>query len=194
MSRTKSRYTFRPLVAAVVTAVTAASAALIYIQASGPAMASSSHRAILMEAPGERRNVALSNYRSRHCVNAPGGNGGNVLLLRCGSGWGQDRWDLVKVKDASGNPVPHQYFMINTKTRVCLEVGGWSTADGATGMTFGCHNGTNQIWRLSVRSDGYYEFRNLASGKCLDARLIEEWTDIYQWGCHGGGEQRWWIQ
>lgn len=150
----------------------------------------------LDEAPGERRNVTLSNYRSGNCVNGPGTDGGNVLILRCGSGWGHDRWDLVKVKDAAGNDVPGQYFVINTATKACLEIGGWSTADGATGMTFGCHKGTNQIWRLVKRDDhgGHYEFRNVGTSKCLDARFVEEWTDVYQWRCHGGGEQLWWIR
>ncbi|MEU7742863.1 hypothetical protein [Nonomuraea sp. NPDC049158] len=33
----------------------------------------------------------------------------------------------------------------------------------------------------------------MGTNKCLDARFVEEWTDIYQWGCHHGGEQLWWI-
>lgn len=164
---------------------------------SGPAFAdvpaARTRAALLAEAPGERHNVILYNYRSARCVNGPGTDGGNVLLLRCNSGWGHDRWELIKVKDAAGRDVPRQYFVINSDTKACLEVGGWSTADGATGMTFGCHKGTNQIWQLSLWNDGYYEFRNLASGKCLDARFVEEWTDVYSWRCHGGGEQRWWI-
>ncbi|WP_030455760.1 RICIN domain-containing protein [Herbidospora cretacea] len=145
------------------------------------------------EAPGERRGVLLWNIRDKRCVNAPGVDGGNVLVLNCRSGWGSDRWDLVKVKDAAGNEVPQQYFVINSATRACLEIGGWSTADGATAMTFSCHQGTNQIWKIWPREDGYYEFQNLAGKKCLDARHTAEWTDITQWRCHGGGEQAWWI-
>jgi hypothetical protein len=161
--------------------------------ASAAAPAARTRVAMLGEAPGERHNIILWNTRSGRCVNAPGGDGGNVLLLRCNSGWGHDRWELIKVKDANGRDVPHQYFVINTATKACLEVGGWSTADGATGMTFGCHKGTNQIWQLGLWNNGFYEFRNLATGKCLDARFVEGWIDIYQWRCHGGGEQQWWI-
>jgi hypothetical protein len=146
------------------------------------------------EAPGERHSVILWNYRSSRCVNGPGTDGGNLLLLRCNSGWGHDRWDLIKVKDAAGNDVPSQYFVINTATRACLEIGGRAANDGATGMTFGCHQGTHQIWQLKKKDGtGFYIFKNLGTGKCLDARFVEEWTDVYQWNCHEGGEQRWWI-
>ncbi|WP_062353123.1 RICIN domain-containing protein [Herbidospora yilanensis] len=175
------------------TALTLATAAAGLVLSAAPATAASAGRAALAEAPGERRNVLLWNIRDRRCVNGPGVDGGNVLVLNCNSGWGSDRWDLVKVRDAAGNEVARQYFVINSKTKACLEIGGWSSVDGATAMTWSCHKGTNQIWLIWPRDDGYYEFQNLAGKKCLDARHTAEWTDITQWRCHGGGEQVWWI-
>ncbi|MFI7444804.1 RICIN domain-containing protein [Nonomuraea indica] len=185
-------HAFRRRAAAAALALVAAFSTQVLAEAT-TAGASSVGAARLAEAPGERRNIILWNIRSRRCVNGPGTDGGNVLLLRCNSGWGHDRWDLVKVKDGAGNDVPHQYVVVNTATKACLEIGGWSTADGATAMTYGCHQGTNQKWHLVARNDGYYEFWNVATKKCLDARFVEEWTDIYQWRCHQGGEQLWWI-
>ena len=85
--------------------------------------------------------IVIRNRTSRLCLNAPGADGSIVLQLGCGGGWGVDRWNVVQVPNRPG------LFQIkNAVNQRCMEIGGWSTADGAAAMTFGCHGGSNQKW------------------------------------------------
>ncbi|MBN6056566.1 ricin-type beta-trefoil lectin domain protein, partial [Nonomuraea sp. RK-328] len=126
---------------------------------------------------------------SRFCVNAPGaGNGSIVFLVECGGAWGAGTrtWtsrtvggigDLVTIRKRG--------------TDQCLEVAGWSRHNGAAVMTWACGQQSNQYWRVSKDGAGWWLLKNENSGSCLDARVHENWSSVYQWGCHGGAEQQW---
>ncbi|HEX8347858.1 MAG TPA: RICIN domain-containing protein [Actinoplanes sp.] len=132
--------------------------------------------------------VTIRNRNSGSCVNGPGADGGVVMQVGCGIAWGNRTWNVTPVMNRPG-----LFEITNTVTGRCLEIAGWSTADGAAAVTFGCHHGTNQRWWVTRRGDGYYEIRNESGGRCLDARTTRDWIGLYQWGCHGGGEQQWAI-
>ncbi|GAB2714845.1 hypothetical protein GCM10010442_39590 [Kitasatospora kifunensis] len=70
----------------------------------------------------------------------------------------------------------------------CLEIGGWSTADGAPAQQWSCNTGANQNWSLVGGS-----LVNVNSGKCLE---IGGWSTAdgaaaQQWDCDGGANQKW---
>ncbi|MBX9422257.1 MULTISPECIES: RICIN domain-containing protein [Streptomyces] len=82
--------------------------------------------------------------------------------------------------------------VVNLNSNKCLEVGGWSTADGAGVNQWDCHDGDNQKW-LAVPYGGGNLIYNKNSGKCLE---VKGWStangaQIGQWDCHGGANQQW---
>ncbi len=80
--------------------------------------------------------------------------------------------------------------LTNFNSSKCLEVGGWSTANGAGVGQWGCHLGNNQLWFFGNSSKQVF---NANSGKCLE---VADWSrangaPVRQWDCHGGANQQW---
>ncbi|MFI6393198.1 RICIN domain-containing protein [Nonomuraea sp. NPDC050540] len=125
----------------------------------------------------------------RLCVNAPAaGNGSIVLLLDCAGSWGAGTrtWTSAKV-----GGIGDLVTIRKRDTQQCLEVAGWSRHNGASVMTWNCGPQSNQYWRVSKNADGWWLIKNENSGGCLDARIHGNWSNVYHWACHGGGEQQW---
>jgi len=85
------------------------------------------------------------------------------------------------------------YPLKNDHSGKCLEVYGWSQANGGNVVQWDCHYGANQLWTFVRHGDGSYSLKNLNSGKCLD---VYAWSqanggDVVQWECHWGANQRW---
>ncbi|MCX5195151.1 RICIN domain-containing protein [Streptomyces sp. NBC_00249] len=83
-------------------------------------------------------------------------------------------------------------LLLNLNSSKCLEVGGWSTANGAGVNQWDCHPGANQEWFGAPYGGGYLIY-NRHSGKCLE---VQGWSKangatIGQWDCHGGANQQW---
>ncbi|MEX0171256.1 RICIN domain-containing protein [Streptomyces sp. LMG1-1-1.1] len=77
----------------------------------------------------------------------------------------------------------------------CLEVGGWSTANGAGVNQWDCHPGANQEWTGTPYGSGYLIY-NRHSGKCLEVKgwSRDNGAAIGQWDCHGGVNQQWMVR
>lgn len=89
------------------------------------------------------------------------------------------KWDLV----------------LNLNSGLCLEVSGWSTANGAGVNQWECHGGANQQWLAAPRGNARL-IQNGQSGKCLE---VKGWSTangatIDQWDCHGGANQLWQLR
>ncbi|MFJ5547416.1 RICIN domain-containing protein [Streptomyces sp. NPDC093225] len=85
--------------------------------------------------------------------------------------------------------------LVNNYSNLCLEVSGWSTANGAAVDQWDCHNGANQQWIGETRGNARL-IRNAKSGKCLE---VQGWSTangatIDQWDCHGGANQLWQLR
>ncbi|MCX5195152.1 RICIN domain-containing protein [Streptomyces sp. NBC_00249] len=85
--------------------------------------------------------------------------------------------------------------VVNLNSNKCLEVGGWSTADGAGVNQWDCHDGNNQKWLAVPYGSGALIY-NAHSRKCLE---VKGWSkangaQIGQWDCHGGANQQWQIR
>ncbi len=76
----------------------------------------------------------------------------------------------------------------------CLDVGGWSSANGAAVIQWDCHGGANQRWRILDAGAGYWSLQNVHSGKCLDIRDVsyEQGAIAQQWDCAGSDNQKVW--
>jgi hypothetical protein len=86
-------------------------------------------------------------------------------------------------------------WLSNLNSSKCLEVGGWSTANGAGVNQWDCHVGANQSWAGTPYGSGYLIY-NSNSGKCLE---VKGWSKangaaIGQWDCHGGVNQQWMVR
>ncbi|MEX0171257.1 RICIN domain-containing protein [Streptomyces sp. LMG1-1-1.1] len=84
--------------------------------------------------------------------------------------------------------------MVNLNSNACLEVGGWSTDNGAGVNQWACHDGNNQLWAVVPYGAGNLVY-NAHSGKCLE---VKGWStangaQIGQWDCHGGANQQWTV-
>lgn len=75
----------------------------------------------------------------------------------------------------------------------CLEIGGWSTADGAAAQQWDCDGGANQKWIWTHIPGTGYTLRNAWSGKCLDVPGGGNTNGVHiqQWDCWNGNNQIW---
>ncbi|MFE1548733.1 RICIN domain-containing protein [Streptomyces sp. NPDC058718] len=84
----------------------------------------------------------------------------------------------------------------NANSQRVLEVGGWSTANGALVNQWDFHGGANQRWVSNGKwIDGQYwgTLENANSDKCLE---VADWGTgngaiVRQWQCTGGANQQW---
>ncbi|MGY0235674.1 RICIN domain-containing protein [Longispora urticae] len=119
------------------------------------------------------------------CYLGAGSNGSAVCYQ--GSQESDKQW-IFTYKAGAGGP----WEVKNDNSGKCLEVGGWSTANGAGVNQWDCHGGNNQKWVQRIRGYGY-EIVNVNSGKCLE---VGGWdtangAGVNQWDCHGGNNQLW---
>lgn len=99
---------------------------------------------------------------------------------------------------------PEPDVVVNANSRLCLEIGGWSTADGAGVDQWSClynSNGNpdaNQAWQY-VPVNGYYQIRNANSGKCLEVQgwgtgngaTVDQWDCLYDGNGNPDANQEW---
>jgi hypothetical protein len=85
--------------------------------------------------------------------------------------------------------------MVNVESELCLDVPGFSNANGAWIQQYPCNYGDNQMWafRAVPGQPGWITIRNLSSGKCLE---IPGWyanngVRLQQYACNGGTNQQW---
>ncbi|MFI8966532.1 RICIN domain-containing protein [Streptomyces sp. NPDC053493] len=86
----------------------------------------------------------------------------------------------------------HPQRLTGINSAKCLEIPGWSTANGAAVGQWGCHLGGNQQWYFSDQGATDLVW-NANSGKCLE---VADWSTangatVRQWDCHGGANQQW---
>ncbi|GAA1586325.1 pectinesterase family protein [Actinoplanes couchii] len=103
---------------------------------------------------------------------------------------------LLTTAVLAGLPQPAQaapstgvnYQLKVTKSGMCLDVPGASTADGALLQQWGCtSNSTWQQFSLVTSGSGY-QIRNVNSGKCVDARSGGQ---LQQYTCAAQTSQQW---
>lgn len=105
---------------------------------------------------------------------------------------------LIQVRDEIANFMPTHasaqpaFLIKNRYSGKCLDVGGWSTQNGANIIQWDCHGGDNQRFRIYDAGGGYWYLQAKNSGKCLDVKDWAMWPgqQIVQWDCHGGDNQK----
>ncbi|NNN30753.1 endonuclease [Streptomyces sp. S3(2020)] len=88
---------------------------------------------------------------------------------------------------------PNDFMLVNRATGKCLDVNGWSTADGANIQLWTCHGGANQRWRIEELPDGTSRIINTHSDKAIDVTGCgtADGTNIQQWTLVNNACERW---
>ncbi|MEU4208437.1 RICIN domain-containing protein [Streptomyces sp. NPDC026206] len=106
------------------------------------------------------------------------------------------------------------YKIVARHSGKCLDVAGWSKADGGKIIQWDCHGGANQLWEFvdigdpkscppgsggcSENAVGYL-IRSKHSGKCLDAGNADfpsppkQGASLQQWACAGSTGDPFWV-
>lgn len=131
-------------------------------------------------------NTVLRNAHSSLCADVHGNTAdrGHVDQHAC-SGGANQQWRIVP----SGTAVK----IVNVHSSKCLEIYGFSTAQGAAATQYTCNGGANQLWTRTAAADGTATFRNVHSGQCLEVYGHSTATAaaLVQYTCNGGANQRW---
>ena len=85
------------------------------------------------------------------------------------------------------------YVLTNRSSGKVLDVGGGSTADGATVIQRPSHGGYNQQWNIKPLGGGFYCLVNRNSGKLVDINggSQADNASVIQWPSNGGSNQQW---
>ncbi|MBB5955340.1 hypothetical protein FHS29_001921 [Saccharothrix tamanrassetensis] len=117
-----------------------------------------------------------------------------LALLVAPSGASAEPLHIRSAAEQGLSSAPREtYYFRNDHSGKCLDVYGWSTADGGEIVQWNCHYGNNQLFEGIYHGDGSYSLKSVHSGKCID---LYGWSNdtgakIVQWDCHFGNNQRW---
>lgn len=106
-----------------------------------------------------------------------------------GAGFNDKATSIRVTKTTSANPA----YLIKAKhSGKCLDIAGWSTANGAEVLQWSCHGGNNQRFRVYDAGKGYWQIQSKHSGKCLDVwgAATQSGAQVRQGDCHGGDNQK----
>jgi hypothetical protein len=93
-------------------------------------------------------------------------------------------------------PVNGGYEITVQRSNLQLDVAGGpsASADGTSIIQYRYSGASNQIWTVTPAStSGYFNFRAVSSGKCLDVSglSLSDGAYIVQWSCTGADNQAW---
>ncbi|WP_224361413.1 RICIN domain-containing protein [Hyalangium versicolor] len=87
-----------------------------------------------------------------------------------------------------GKPEDQTFNIVSSLNKLCVDVKGGSTEDGAEIIQKQCNGATCQVFRVSDRGpDGHRELRNELSGKCM---AVGKDFALVQVTCNGKDDQR----
>jgi hypothetical protein len=141
-------------------------------------------------------------------VAAGSGNGQAIVLWPQNSSARNQQFDFVAAGGGGG------YKIVARHSGKCLDVSGWSKADGAQVFQWDCHGGANQLWdfvdigspkscprgpEVCLEDVVGYLIVSKHSGKCLDVGNADfpspprQGFGLQQWTCARDTGVPWWI-
>ena len=138
-----------------------------------------------------------------YCLDVTGGSfyeGASVCLYKVNGGANQ-RFSLVSTaapEVEGGRTVDDGVYSVSLGSdgSVALGVSGSATGDGGNVQATASEGLASQKFRFTLKEDGFYEVRNLNSGKVLDVDHgnIVPGANILQWSDYASDNQRWAVQ
>jgi O-glycosyl hydrolase len=129
--------------------------------------------------------TSLTRSGSSQCVDASDfGDGSIMQVWSCYDGPKQ-QYELA--------PLGNNVFEIKLAgTNECLDVDSMGLYSNGTAIhLYGCWAGSQQQWRLELRSDGRKRVVSNSSGKCLDSGNGANGQNLFQCDCWDGATQAW---
>ena len=119
-----------------------------------------------------------------------------VVTALVGCSAGDDYADIHSTDDEQELALATYTFGSNGGAGKCMDVTGWGTHDGANIVSWACHGGNNQKFRVESLGGDLYRLVSVHSGKCVDvaAAGTTDGTNIHQWTCNGTGAQAFRIE
>jgi hypothetical protein len=145
--------------------------------------------------PRRGRPTGIGNYvgpivskNSGKCLDVKGeseSNKANVQQYRCNGGDNQI-WEFVSVGR-------NEYAIYSANSSKVLDVEGESRDDKANIQQYAWNGGGNQRWRIERRG-GWFQIRNVRSGKCLDVFKGQRQNEanVIQFRCTPGADEQLW--
>jgi len=131
----------------------------------------------------------LKALHSNRCLDVYGWsteNGADIVQWDCHGGNNQ-RWRLLDGGEG--------YWMLQSvHSGKCLDIRGISYDQGAIAHQWDCVDGDNQKVRPNNLFDNVYQFGFKHSSLCLDVQNANNGSKVYQWGCHGNDNQRFYLE
>jgi hypothetical protein len=132
---------------------------------------------------------------SGKCLDVTGSNASNGTNVQQwdSNGTGAQLWRFEHV---SGRP-SNCYRIINLATGKCLDLDtathGEGKENGANVQTWENVGGTNQMWFVDARADGYLTIRSVYADMCLDVTnsSTDTGANVQAWTCNGTDAQAW---
>jgi hypothetical protein len=128
---------------------------------------------------------------SNKCLDVEGAStsaGARIMQHTCHSGKNQN-WTFDPQHDGT-------YKIVAEHSKKCMDVSNYSTSNGAKIWQWDCGRDigskpANQKWKIINRGNGYYAFKSMQSGKCLDIEKAsqQDGANLQQWDCHYGNNQ-----
>ncbi|SRR6266545_1369173 len=109
------------------------------------------------------------------------------VATACGANLGQDTTEEVDESLSGTNLIK----VVSDK--LCLDVAGASTSNGASVNQWTCHGRANQQWSLKGAGTNTFNFVSVNSGKCMEVSGASgaNGASVVQAACNGGDNQKW---
>lgn len=135
--------------------------------------------------------VSLVSQNSGMCLQADGASALTMFQQASCSGASNQHFMLA--------PVSGGYEITVQSSGLQLDILGGPAAiwNGVPLIQYPYWGGTNEIWNVTpAATSGYYQFKAVNSGSCLDVAGISlnAGAEVWQWACWGGENQAWQLQ
>ncbi|MFJ9381136.1 RICIN domain-containing protein [Streptomyces sp. NPDC101455] len=105
------------------------------------------------------------------------------------------QFENFSVTPGTSTTLSGTYQLVNRKSGDLMDASGAGTADGTPVVQWTSNGGSNQQWKVSLKSDGYYTITGIASGKPLTVPKASPvaGTPTQLWTADSGADQEWSI-
>lgn len=140
----------------------------------------------------------LSNVNSGKCVDVAGASladGANIQQHSCNDSGAQQFLFYPRSTSGRGTLPVGQYIASINHSKLCLDISGGSSADGARVVQATCSSAPSQRFDVLPEAEGSYRLANVATGKSLDITGISlaNGALLTQWTATQGDNQRFFV-
>jgi len=122
-------------------------------------------------------NIHIINKWNGQCISSNGGN----QQLRFGNCLRNNNF-YWNIEQNGGN----LFIKSAVNLDQVFDITGSGVANGVKALNWGRHGANNQRWLINMKTDNFYEIRNVNSNRCLQ---LQDNLEIVQWDCNDNARQ-----